>query len=202
MELGIFKKRYLIPLGWDFFNFSPPERRSAMHNLLSLSRRFLWLVVGILIINPGCGGSPPADEPGTAVDGGGSNTLALANAKIAAMQAAVDTCQAQNKRLGNDLATCQAAANGTADTFKLAAAAQDTRIWVCARKGGASPLQGQWKREAVLDTKNNIFVIQLLVDGSPTVACPSIGDLRSLSAEDRFFCRQEGDKPFYCNPLP
>jgi hypothetical protein len=159
------------------------------------------LVVGTLLsINPGCGGTP--DEPGTTTVDGGVNSLALANAKIVAMQAAVDTCQAQNKRLGNDLATCQAAANGTADTFKLAAAAQDTRIWVCARKGGASPLQGQWTREAVLDTKNNIFVIQLLVDGSPTVACPSIGDLRSLSAEDRFFCRQEGDKPFYCNPLP
>jgi hypothetical protein len=135
------------------------------------------------------------------VDGGG-NTLAAANAKIAAMQAAVDTCQAQNKRLTTDLTSCQAASGGS-DSLKRGAAPQDTRLWNCTSKDGKTTHQGgQWEPEAQLDTKAQVFVIWLTVRGVRKVVCPAIGDLRDVMADEPMFCKQIGDQPFFCKPLP
>lgn len=169
--------------------------------LLSRLSRVLWLVVvGILIIiNPGCGGSP--DQMGE----GGIN--AANSQKIVDLQGEIDSLTAENRRLKGEVSMAKAllaeATDGQKEALRLALSPRDGRLWKCESTNG-TVLTGRWASEAMVETQGQTLVIGLTKEGQNrnVLFCPAIGPLSGWKPGSSFGCPLLGSDPFTCSLAP
>jgi hypothetical protein len=164
-----------------------------MTNLLSLSR-VLVLMMGMFFLstNPGCGGAPPADEPGTPRIDGGSSSPDAAEDRIVTMQKTINSLQKELIEAQGKISTSQ-------ETLRLALSPRDGRLWRCESTNGSPPFIGHWSSEAKIEPQGNTLVIGFTTEGQSreTLFCPANGSL-AIWKTGSFVCTPVGNDPLTC----